>query len=221
MAHESSGARWIEIYALDAYIKSMDANHRLEDLMLRHALGRRDLAQLLGKPLNSAGGYSNSTIDRWLSRDNPVPVMVIELLELKLAGRTEQPDPWQRLIRQPVPYADQRELERDLVRVMARVESGDIPRTGRLKQSLALRRAGYWMDMMAHLGGLRLKPQREALLAESRRLREKVGTPSSAEPVKAGDRRPRKTLDDLARKWGLAPGADVARFRQLARTGHV
>ena len=27
--------------------------------------------------------------------------------------------------------------------------------------------------------------------------------------------------DDLAREWGLAPGADIARFRQLARTGHV
>lgn len=189
--------------------------------MLRHMLRRRDLAQLLGKPLNSAGGYSNSTVDRWLSRDNPVPAMVIELLELKLAGRADRVDPWQRLIRQPVPYADLRELEQDLARVMARVERGEIPRTGRLKQSLPLRRAGYWLELMAHLGGPRLKPQRGALLAEARKLHNKAGAPGSVAPLRAGDRRPRKSLDDLARKWGLAPGADIARFRQLARTGHV
>jgi transcriptional regulator with XRE-family HTH domain len=42
--------------------------------MLRYGLRRRDVAELLGKPLNSAGGYSNSTIDRWLSGANQVSV---------------------------------------------------------------------------------------------------------------------------------------------------
>jgi hypothetical protein len=84
-----------------------------------------------------------------------------------------------------------------------------------------LRRAGYLLELMGHLGGPRLEGQRKALLAQARLLRDRVGEPVSIQPLRAGDPRKRETQDDLARDWGLAPGADIARFRQLARTGQV
>lgn len=211
----------IEIHVSNAYIPGMDTNARLEHLMLCHGLRRRDVARLLDKPLNSAGGYSNSTVDRWLSGKNRMPGPVLELLELKLGEKGNPVDPWQRLIRQPLPYADEREMERDLARVMDRVARGDVPRSGRLKKSLPLRRAGYWLELMGHLGGPRLEGQRAALLAEAHRLHRRINPPESIEPLRAGDSRPRETRDDIARDWGLAPGADIARFRQLARTGHI
>ena len=172
----------------------MDNYVQLEDLMLRCALRRRDVAALLRKPLNSAGGYSNSTVDRWLSGKNAIPELALELLELKLADRAEQLDPWQRLIRQPVPYADQRAMEADLKAVLVGLEHGELPSVGRGSKPVALRRAGYWLELIAQLGGPRFKPC---------------------------DTRPGKTLDDLAVKWGLAPGADISRFRQLAHSGTV
>jgi transcriptional regulator with XRE-family HTH domain len=52
--------------------------------MLRHGLSRRDVARLLGKPLNSARGQSNSTVDSWLSGKTPMPPLAQELLKLKL-----------------------------------------------------------------------------------------------------------------------------------------
>jgi len=210
-----------EIHVSNTYIMHMNTNTRLEELMLRHGLRRRDVAKLLGKPLNAGGGYSNSTVDRWLSGGNRMPRPLLELLELKLGEAETDVDAWQRLIRQPVPYVDERDMERDLARVIDRVARGDIPRSGRLKKELPLRRAGYWLELMGHLGGARLREQRIALLAEARRLRHRVGPAESIEPLRAGDSRPSETQDDLARAWGLAPGADIARFRQLARSGHV
>ena len=199
----------------------MESNSRLEDLMLRYALRRRDVAALLGKPLNSAGGYSNSTIDRWLGGKSRIPGFALELLELKLADRDEQLDPWQRLIRQPVPYADQREMEADLKLVLTCLEQGELPRTGRGGKPVALKRAGYWLELLAQLGGPRFKPWRQVLLREARRIQERVGETGSIEALRAGDTRPGKTMDDLAIKWGLAPGADISRFRQIAQTGTV
>lgn len=199
----------------------MDNYVQLEDLMLRCALRRRDVAALLRKPLNSAGGYSNSTVDRWLSGKNAIPELALELLELKLADRAEQLDPWQRLIRQPVPYADQRAMEADLKAVLVGLEHGELPSVGRGSKPVALRRAGYWLELIAQLGGPRFKPCRRALLSEARRIRQRVGETGSIEPLRAGDTRPGKTLDDLAVKWGLAPGADISRFRQLAHSGTV
>lgn len=189
--------------------------------MLRYALRRRDVAGLLGKPLNSAGGYSNSTVDRWLDGKNPIPGVALELLELKLADRDERLDPWQRLIRQPVPYADQRDMEADLKAVLACLERGGIPRVGRGSKSVALKRAGYWLELIAQLGGPRFRPWRQPLLTEARRIRRRLGEAGLLEPLRAGDRRPRETMDDLALKWGLAPGADISRFRRLALTGRV
>ena len=189
--------------------------------MLRHGLRRRDVAKLLGKPLNAAGGYSNSTVDQWLSGVHQAPGHVLELLELKLAGRQQRPDSWQRLIRQPLPYADQRELERDLARVLEQVAGGELPRTGRVSKALALQRAGYWLELIAQLGGPRFKPHRASLLTEANRLRKRLDNRTQAEPLRAGDPVNSETQDDLARKWSLTRGTDIQRFRQLALTGHV
>ncbi len=199
----------------------MDNRARLEDLMLGHALRRRDVAQLLGKPLNAAGGYSNSTVDHWLSGTHQVPGHVLELLQLKLAGRQQRPDPWQRLIRQPLPYTNQRELEADLAQVLEQIAQGKLPCTGRIFKAPALQRAGYWLELIAQLGGPRFKPHRARLLSEASRIRKRLNSSTQAEPLRAGDRVQTKTLDDLARKWSLTRGADIQRFRQLALTGHV
>lgn len=197
----------------------MESRGRLEDLMLRHGLRRRDVAQLLSKPLNSAAGYSNSTVDRWLSGDHRVPELALELLKLKLADRIEADDPWQRLIRQPVPYRTQRELEADLARVLERIEHGELPRTGRIVRPLPLQRAGCWLELVARLGGRRFKPHRDVLLREANRLRARIPENAKPGPLRAGDTRRVKTMDDLARKWRLTRGADIRRFRQLAHTG--
>ena len=140
---------------------------------------------------------------------------------MKLAGRVEKLDPWQRLIRQPVPYADQREMEADLKAVLTGLEYGELPRTGRVGKPVALKRAGYWLELIAQLGGPRFRPWRRTLLEEARSIRKRVGEAGPAEPLLAGDHRPGKTMDDLAIKWGLAPGADISRFRQLAQAGTV
>ncbi|TQE94923.1 MAG: hypothetical protein FKY71_17410 [Spiribacter salinus] len=89
--------------------------------MLHHGLKRRDVARLLGKTLNAGGGYSNSTVDSWLSGKNRMPEPMLELLELKIAGSADQSEAWQRLIQQPLPYTDQREMERDLARVLNQI----------------------------------------------------------------------------------------------------
>lgn len=220
-AQQVEFASLVEIHALDAYIETMDTNSRLQYLMLQYGLRRRDVARLLGKTLNAGGGYSNSTVDSWLSGKNRMPEPMLELLDLKLGGRANQSEAWQRLIQQPLPYTDQREMERDLACVMDRVAHGDVPRVGRLKKPLPLRRAGYLLELMGHLGGPRLSGQRKALLTAARHLRDRVGVLDSIEPLRSGDSRQRETRDDLARDWGLAPAADISRFRQLARTGHV
>lgn len=194
---------------------------QLEDLMLRYALRRRDVAELLGKSLNSAGGYSNSTVDRWLSGENQVPEMALELLAMKLGSRAERPDPWQRLVRQPVAYRDQRELEADLSQVLERIVRGEIPRTGRASRPLVLQRAGYLLELIAQLGGPRFQPQRKKLLQEAERLRARLAERNEPAPLRASDRGTGDTMDDLARKWRLTRGADIRRFRQLALTGHV
>jgi len=199
----------------------MNRNAQLEDLMIRYALRRRDVAQLLGQPLNSAGGYSNSTVDRWLSGANQVPGMALELLAMKLEGREEQPDPWQRLIRQPVAYRDQREMEADLAAVLARIERGELPRTGLASRPLVLQRAGYLLDLIAQLGGPRFHPQRKKLLEEAARLRARLGQRRQPATLRANESASGETMDDLARKWGLSRGADIRRFRQLAQSGHV
>lgn len=199
----------------------MDRAAQLEDLMLRYGLRRRDVAELLGKPLNSAGGYSNSTVDRWLSGANQVPDMALELLAFKLVGREGRPDPWQRLIRQPVAYRDQRELETDLAVVLARIARGDIPSTGRTSRPVALQRAGYLLELIAQLGGPRFQPQREKLLEEAARLCARLGDRGQSIPLRANEGVSGRTMDDLARKWGLSRGADIRRFRQLALSGHA
>jgi transcriptional regulator with XRE-family HTH domain len=199
----------------------MDTTAFLQHLMLQHGLKRRDVARLLGKALNAGGGYSNSTVDRWLSGKNRMPKAMLELLELRLGSTADRSEAWQRLIQQPLPYSDQRAMERDLAIVLDQVARGHLPRVGRLKKPLPLRRAGYLLELMGHLGGPRLEGQRKALLAQARLLRDRVGEPVSIQPLRAGDPRKRETQDDLARDWGLAPGADIARFRQLARTGQV
>lgn len=197
------------------------STEKLEDLMLRYALRRRDVAELLGKPLNSAGGYSNSTVDRWLGGRQQVPNMALELLELKLKDRQQQLDPWQRLIRQPLAYRDQRELEVDLARVLEHIANSELPRTGRTAKPLALQRAGYLLELIAQLGGPRFKPYRARLLAEARRLSQRLHQGIEVHPLRAGEKVDRDTQDDLARKWGLSRGADIQRFRQLALTGRV
>jgi hypothetical protein len=199
----------------------MNNSSRLEDLMLRYALRRRDIARLLGKPLNSAGGYSNSTVDRWLSGANKMPGHVLELLELKLSGQPQNPDHWQRLIRQPVPYADQRELELDLAPILEQVAHGEIPRTGRAFKDATLQRAGYWLELIAQLGGPRFKPHRTRLLLEANRLQKRLDPDAHAVPLRMGEQEKTENQDDLARKWHLSLGADIQRFRQLALTGHV
>ncbi len=199
----------------------MNRNAQLEDLMIRHALRRQDVARLLGKPLNSAGGYSNSTVDRWLSGANQVPEMALELLAMKLEGREEQPDPWQRLIRQPVAYRDQRALETDLAAVLARIERGELPRTGLASRPVVLQRAGYLLELIAQLGGPRFQSQRKKLLEEAARLRARLGQRRQPATLRANEFVSGETMDDLARKWGLTRGADIRRFRQLALSGHV
>ncbi|TVQ38915.1 MAG: hypothetical protein EA370_05350 [Wenzhouxiangella sp.] len=174
-----------------------------------------------GSTEKASVGYSNSTVDRWLSGTNQVPEMALELIDLKLAGKEEHPDPWQRLIRQPMPYADQRELEADLAAVLQQIERGQLPRTGRTSRPLVLQRAGYWLELIAHLGGPRFKPQRERLLEEAAKLGKRLNGRVEPEPLRAGQRVQGPIIDDLAKKWGLTRGADIRRFRQLALTGHV
>lgn len=199
----------------------MDRCKPLQDLMLRYGLRRRDVAGLLGKPLNAAGGYSNSTVDRWLAGDPPVPAPMLELLRLKLAGKPERPDPWQRLIRQPLPYPDLREMERDLAQVMAELDQGKMPKTPRTAHPETLRRAGYLLELIAHFGGARFAPVRDRLLREAEAIRGRIRESPPMEPFRHGEAHREPGMDDLAHKWWLSRGADLRRFRQLATTGHA
>jgi hypothetical protein len=104
-----------------------------------------------------------------------MPEMAVELLTMKLEGTDEQPDAWQRLIRQPVGYRDQRELEIDLAAVLAQIERGDIPRTGRSSRPATLQRAGYLLELIAQLGGPRFQPHLEKLLKEAALLQARLG----------------------------------------------
>lgn len=49
------------------YTEMPPTNGALKQLMQRRQMSRRELALAIGKPLNSAKGYSNGTIDKWLS----------------------------------------------------------------------------------------------------------------------------------------------------------
>ena len=144
------GLGLVGIYVGIAYNLAMENCERLQDLVLRYGLRRRDVADLLGKPLNSAGGYSNSTVDHWLAGRHNVPEHVLMLLEMKLADRVVSDDPWQRLIRQPMPYKSQRELEADLARVLEKLQNGELPSTPRTARPEVLQRAGYWLELIAH-----------------------------------------------------------------------
>ena len=146
---------------------------------------------------------------------------VLELLELKRVDEPIWLDRWERLIRQPIPYIDQRELEQDLGVVLEQIAVGNIPPVGNLTNQAALRRAGYWLEIIAHLGGPRFQPHRARLLAEAKRLHERIDPGGPAELLRAGEEVKSHTLDDLARKWHLTRGADLRRFRQLAQTGSV
>ena len=128
---------------------------------------------------------------------------------------------WQRLINQSPPYQDQRELEQDLAPVLEHIAAGAMPCTQGLLDQLSVQRAGYWLEIIAHLGGPRFKPHRSRLLAEAERLYQRMNTDAPTEPLRAGEQVSSPTLDDLARKWHLTRGADIQRFRQLAHTGHV
>lgn len=193
----------------------------LQDLMFRHGLSRRDVARLLSKPLNSARGQSNSTIDSWLSGKSSVPTLALEFLRLKLKGRKPFQDPWQRLLRQSLPYASQRELEVDLSDALKELKQGKFPDLRKFRAQPSLRRAGYLYDLTSHFGGPAYERQRARLQARAEQLRARL--PQAAVPVTfREDDQPREFLmDDLAARWGLAAGTDVRRFRQLARTGHV
>lgn len=143
------------------------------------------------------------------------------LRELTLASNQSRPDPWKRLIRQSIPYTDQRALEQDLGVILEQIAAGNIPPVGKLKNQAALRRAGYWLEIIAHLGGPRFEPHRARLLAEAGRLYARIDASGPAEPLRAGEEVKSRTLDDLAHKWHLTRGADLQRFRQLAQTGSV
>lgn len=197
----------------------------LQDLMLRYDLSRRDVARLLDKPLNSAKGYSNSTVDNWLSGKTAVPPLALELLRLKLKGRKQVNSPWQRLLRQPVPYSSQRELETDLAEALRDLKQGHLPNLGQVRAPAPLRRAGYLLDLASHFGGPGYESQRAGMRAQIQRLRARLqrmpGQTSARVTFRADDQPRERVMDDLAASWGLAAGTDVRRFRQLAQTGHV
>lgn len=198
----------------------------LQDLMLRYDLSRRDVARLLNKPLNSARGYSNSTVDNWLSGKTAVPPLALELLRLKLRGRKQVKNPWHRLLRQPLPYASQRELETDLAEALRDLKQGHLPNLGQVRAPAPLRRAGYLLDLATHFGGPAYEGQRARMQVLTQQLRahlQQTQVQQTSVPVSFRvDDQPRAFLmDDLAASWGLAAGTDVRRFRQLARTGHV
>lgn len=59
-------------------------NDKLRRLMKRQKLKRRDVADILRKPLNCSNGYSNSTIDGWLSDRRVMPQMAFDLIDLRI-----------------------------------------------------------------------------------------------------------------------------------------
>jgi transcriptional regulator with XRE-family HTH domain len=193
----------------------------LQALMLRYGLSRRDVARLLEKPLNSARGYSNSTVDNWLSGKTPISPLALELLRLKLKGRKPIKDPWQRLLRQPEPYSSQRELETDLADALNDLKAGQLPDLGRVRAQAPLRRAGYLFDLTTHFGGPAYEGLREQMQARAKQLHQRLGQIPVVVTFRADDRPREFLMDDLAAHWGLAAGTDVRRFRQLAKTGHV
>jgi len=112
-------------------------------------------------------------------------------------------------------------MERDLAHVFTSLENGRVPKTGRSIEPMALRRAGYWLELIAQLGGPRLILNRDALMHEAGRLHRRLFEFREPAQLLAADSRNGTTMDDLARKWGLTSGTDIRRFRQLALTGHV
>lgn len=199
----------------------MSMKRPLQALMLRYGLSRRDAAKLLGKPLNSAGGYSNSTVDSWLSGKNRVPKAVLELLRLKLKGRKSATSAWPRLLHQPLPYASQRELEADLAGALNELKQGQLPDLGRVRAQAPLRRAGYLFELTSHFGGPAYQGLRDQMLERAQLLRQRLPQTPVVVTFRAGDQPRDFLMDDLARRWGLSAGTDVRRFRQLAQTGHV
>lgn len=201
-------------------------NNHLRDLMLRYDLSRRDVARLLNKPLNSARGYSNSTVDNWLSGKTAMSPLASELLKLKLKGREQVRNPWQRLLHQPLPYNSQREMEADLAEALQDIKQGHLPNLGKVRAQAPVRRAGYLLDLASHFGGPAYEEQRAQMQARIQHLRarlQQAPVQNASAPVTfRADDQPREFLmDDLAANWGLAAGTDVRRFRQLAQTGHV
>ena len=193
----------------------------LQALMSRYDLKRRDVAQLLGKALNSSSGYSNSTVDSWLSGRTRVPAATLELLRLKLKSRKVARNVWPRLLHQVEAYSNQRELEKDLALALSDLKAGQLPDWRRFKAADSVRRAGYLLELTSHFGGPAYQAWRKKLLDQARDLKGKLPEASEGDTFLAGDRPRERLMDDLAADWGLAAGTDVRRFRQLARTGHV
>jgi hypothetical protein len=125
------------------------------------------------------------------------------------------------LLRQPLPYASQRELDTDLADALKELKQGQLPDLGRIRAQTPLRRAGYLFELAAHFGGPAYETLREQMLERARQLRRRLSQTPAGVTFRAGDRPRDVLMDDLARRWGLAAGTDVRRFRQLARSGHV
>jgi hypothetical protein len=140
---------------------------------------------------------------------------------LKLRSRKPVNNAWQRLLRQPLPYASQRELEGDLAAALNELKQGRLPDLGRVRAHAPLRRAGYLLELTSHFGGPTYAGLREQMLERARQLRQRLPQMPVVVTFRAGDQPRSFLMDDLARHWGLAAGTDVRRFRQLARTGHV
>ncbi len=195
----------------------------LHQFMLAHRLRRKDVALLLDKPLNSAKGRSNSTVDSWLSGTNPVPRTAMELLRLKVGKKARALTPWQGLAYQHEAYPTQREFERDLSKALDQLRGDRLPQFGRVRSKDAVKRLGYLLELTAMQGGNGFEKARPRLLQKARKWREQLAQESQNQPTafRAGAATPRALFDDLAARWGLASGTDLRRFRQLARTGHV
>ena len=195
----------------------------LHQLMLDRGLRRRDVAALLGKPLNSAKGQSNSTVDSWLSGTNPVPQAAFELLRLKAKKKARKVNPWTNLAYQYALYPTQREFERDLSKALEQLKGERRLQFGHVRSEEARRRLGYLVELVAMQGGSAFQKFRPELLQKARKWREQL--PSAPEnrraPFRVGGSRPQVLFDDLAARWGLSAGTDLRRFRQLARTGYA
>ncbi len=195
----------------------------LHQLMLDRGLRRRDVASLLDKPLNSAKGQSNSTVDSWLSGANPVPQNALELLRLKAKKKARKVNPWTSLAYQYGLYPTQREFEQDLSKALEQLKGERLPQFGHVRSEQARRRLGYLVELVAMQGGSAFEKSRPKLLEKARKWRQKLpqAPQNQRAPFRVAGGKPQVLFDDLADRWGLAAGTDLRRFRQLARTGHV